>query len=456
MYEPKIYLVKPNKIEIENFNPRFYEPNFRFVKDKLEECTKLEVYLSEPPKGGSTPPYYMFKEPSGKEIPFIKTSAISRDFINVNDLHYIHPKYHNTVLRRSITKPNDVIFSMTGKFMGKAALMPNQIKEMNMSQNSVVLRTESKYKSAYLTLFLNSEINKIQVRGSYTISKQKYLNQGKIKELRVVPYDKKLVPTLQKYCQGIDIYYEALNSFKQGIDLVNNHYNVTTNIINRKSIFITKPKMLDHEILTPEYYCHDYRRFLEHVFSTSKTYKKLDYYVTPQVGSEIGSDNYSFEGIPFIKTSDIMNYNVDYQPNYYCSDSLFYELEQDVQYSDILLAKDGKIGEIALITDDSRFVYCGGLVKLQSNNLDIQIKLFTILASMVGQVQLKMWSIIASTMAHLRHNFFSECIIPDLDKELEDKILGYGGNGIKLRKTATKLITTAKKEINEYFLSYDN
>ena len=73
---------------------------------------------------------------------------------------------------------------MTGKFMGKAALCPPTITEMNMSQNSVVLHTDTPEKAAFLTIFLNSRINRIQVRGSYSITKQKFLNQGKISALR--------------------------------------------------------------------------------------------------------------------------------------------------------------------------------------------------------------------------------------------------------------------------------
>lgn len=456
MHEIKTYLIKPNKMDIESFNPRFYEPNFRFVKEQLEFCSKLDVYLSNEPKGGSTPPYYIFKDFVDNEIPFVKTSAISRDFLNMNDLHYIHSKYHKKELKRSITKSNDVIFSMTGKFMGKAALVPQCIKEINMSQNSVVLTTEDKFKSAYLTLFLNSEINKTQVRGLYTISKQKYLNQGKIRNLKIVPYDPSLEPILEKYIDGVNLYYDAVASFQTAINAINIYFKARTDITKVKKVFYQKPNLLNHNLLTPEYYCHDYRTILDYMKSNVDSWTTLDNYVTPQVGEEIGSDNYLFEGVPYIKTSDCLNYNVDYQPNYYCSEGLYYSLDQNIQFSDILLAKDGKIGETAFITDGAEFVYCGGLVKLQSGNLEDQMMLFTILASMIGQIQLKRWSVIASTMAHLRRDFFTQCIVPDLPDDLKNIVLQNCYNGIKLRKTSLSLIKESKEKVNEYFLSFNN
>lgn len=455
MQKIKTYLTKPSIISIDNFNPRYYEPNFLFVKNNLEKCTNLEIYLEEQPKGGSTPPYYLFKDFKDKEIPYVKTSAISRDFLNLNDLHYIHPDYHNKTLKRSIAKPYDVVFSMTGKFMGKAALVPNIINELNMSQNSVVLKTNSKYKSAYLALYLNSEINKIQVQGLYTISKQKYLNQGKIKSLKIIPYKDSLKPILEEYLKGIDLYYEAYNSFKNAIDTINEYYKIPEDITKIKKTFIQKSSMLEHKLFTPEYYCSDYRSILKTVKDKSLSCKTLDNFVSPKVGDEIGSANYLFEGIPFIKTSDCINYNIDYQPNYYCSPGLFHSLAQDVQFSDIILAKDGKIGEIALVTDDSNFVCSGGLVKLQSGDLDTQLLLFAILSSMVGQVQLKMWTVIASTMAHLRTiNFFKECIIPKLPEEISMKVLDYCHKGINLRKESSKLINDSKGKITDYFLSF--
>lgn len=453
MPKAKTYLVDSNKLNYKHLNPRFYEPNFVFVQEKLDQCTILNTFLESDPKGGTTPPSYLFKK-KGNGIPYVKTSAISRDFINMNDLHYIHPDFHKQKLKRSITKPYDVIFTMTGKFMGKAALSPKLIPDLNMSQNSVVLRTENKYKSAYLSLFLNSEINKIQIKGLYTISKQKYLNQTKIKNLKIVPYDKKLIPILDKYIQGIDLYYEAHSNFKKAIKEINDYFGINEISLNTKKSFHQKANLLTSDILNPSYYRADYQDILNTIKSRAKSYNTLDNYITPKPGNEIGRKNYCSEGVPFIRISDVANFNLDYFPNYFCTEGLYYAQEQDNQFLDILMAKDGKIGETALITDSNKFVYASGLVKMQSGDIDTQLLLFTILSSMIGKIQLDMWTVIASTMAHLRSEFFNKCIIPQLEPELKSNILNYCYKGVEQRKKSKSLIKESKEEISNYFLSY--
>ncbi len=69
-------------------------------------------------KRGSTPPAYFFYKDHG--VPFIKTSAVSRHYINANDLQLINEGFHNKTIKRSITHPYDIIYTMTGKFMGKS------------------------------------------------------------------------------------------------------------------------------------------------------------------------------------------------------------------------------------------------------------------------------------------------------------------------------------------------
>jgi hypothetical protein len=105
MSNPKTYTTKINSIKAINFNPRNYDPVFLFVQKKLKEYPEMRSVLIDDVKGGSTPPYYLFRKHYDVAVPFVKTSAICRDFINQNDLHYIDPRFHQLSLKRSITKP---------------------------------------------------------------------------------------------------------------------------------------------------------------------------------------------------------------------------------------------------------------------------------------------------------------------------------------------------------------
>lgn len=407
----KTFTTSPLNISASSFYPRNYNPEYLYVKNTLQNCETLSSFLKEPVKGGSTPPAHFFYEENG--IPFIKTSAILRHFVNANDLYYINEKYHRTSLKRSITNPYDVIFSMTGKFMGKATLCPKTIPELNMSQNSVLLRTDSPLKSAFLAIYLNSEINQIQIKGLYSITKQKFLNQGKITNLKISPYKTEYESILKQYLDGFDEYYEAVKEI-QTIILEFNKDNGLDWVQNNVYSCTVSPIHFDAKILTPNAYRQDTNTIISKL--TSGKFEQLETN-NLRKGDEIGSENYLESGVPFIKTSDICNFDIDKTPNYYCSSSF----HQDIKRGDIIFTKDGKPGEIAIINEDATAVLSSGLVIYHPQNEQERYWLFLLLSSNYGMAYFKKWFVIASTMNHLRKDFYDDFKIPECTDEFNQK-----------------------------------
>lgn len=442
----KTFLTNPIYLNSESFYPRCYDPVFLFVQEKLSKFPDLESFLARDVTGGSTPPYYLFKEKHEDGVPFIKTSAISRHFINTNDLHFIDEDFHQKTIKRSITKPYDVIFSMTGKFMGKAAICPLTLDEVNISQNSVVLHSDNPCKSAYLTIFLNSIINQQQVKGSYSITKQKYLNQGKISKLKIIPYNKDFNSNLENYLNGINDYYQSVEKINSIIEKFNLNYVNLDKDYNKCFSYLTPSKDMDKTILLPNKYRTDFTKIISKTPMTSlnlSMYKK-------NKGDEIGSKNYLFEGVPFIKTSNFLNYNVDYEPNYYCSDAIYNELEQDIKIGDILFTKDGKIGEVALVEENAKIAICAGINRIRPTSIEDRYLLFLLLSSDYGKIFFKKWSVIASTMAHLRKDFYSDFLIPNIpDKDNYIKSLQ---TAFEMKKNAFNVIMNEKElVVNKIF-----
>lgn len=439
----KTYTTKANYLKTASFYPRNYDPVYLFVKDNLKNYFELKDYLIDEVKGGSTPPYYLFfNEYEDNVIPFVKTSAISRDLININDLHFIHPEFHRKKIKRSITKPYDIIYSMTGKFMGKAALCPNTINELNMSQNSVVLQTKSPLHSAFITIFLNSEINRKQIFGLYSITKQKYLNQGKIAKLRILDLKRSYEKDLLDYLEGITNYYDSISTIKMNISEFNNIFKLPADTFHKKTSFMTKPDIIDTKILTAQYYRNDVN-VSSFINEGDKQLIKLDI----KKGTEIGSKNYLFEGIPFIKTSNFLNYSVDYQPNYYCSDAIYNELEQDLHTGDLLFTKDGKIGEVSILEESAKIVISSGIVRVRPQNDNQRYFLFLLLSSDFGKIYFNKWTVIASTMAHLRKDFYKDFRFINFDNEYIDNLITKTKKAFHDRKEAYFKIELAKKRI---------
>lgn len=439
----KIYTTKSNYLKTTSFYPRNYDPVYLFVKENLKNYFELKNFLIDEVKGGSTPPYFLFfNEYEKGMIPFVKTSAISRDFININDLHYIHPEFHKKKIKRSITKSYDVVYSMTGKFMGKAALCPNTVSELNMSQNSVVLKTKSPLHSAFLTIFLNSEINRKQIFGVYSITKQKYLNQGKIAKLRIIDFKRSYEKDLLDYLDGIKNYYDSISNIKNYISEFSKAFKIPADTFDIKTSFMIRPDVLDFKILTAQYYRNDVD-VSQFVNENDKQLIKLD----RKKGTEIGSKNYLFEGIPFIKTSNFLNFGVDYQPNYYCSDAIYNEVEQDLQTGDLIFTKDGKIGEISILEESAKIVISSGIVRVRPQNDKQRYFLFLLLSSDYGKIYFNKWTVIASTMAHLRKDFYKDFRFINFSEKYIADLVTKTQKSFKEKKEAYLKIELSKNRI---------
>lgn len=87
-------------------------------------------------------------------------------------------------------------------------------------------------------------------------------------------------------------------------------------------------------------------------------------------GDEIGGMNYGSGNIPFVRTSDISNWEVKIDPKQGVSEEVYnqYKSKQDVQENDLLMVKDGTylIGTCAIITKyDKKILYQSHLYKIR-------------------------------------------------------------------------------------------
>jgi len=441
------FLVKNKVLSAIDFNPRSYDPEYLKIKKNLNNYECLEHYLDKEIKGGSTPPYYLFKSNEDASIPFCKTSAINRDFINLNDLHYIDSNFHTKNLSRSITKPYDVIYSMTGKFMGKAALCPNVISEMNMSQNSVVIKNDNKLFSAQLCIFLNSKANKIQISGLYSITKQKYINQGRIAKIKIPPLIKKNTKYLEDYINNLDNYYGATIKVKNTIKNFNKDILKCDFIPDTSNFFVINNKSIIPMILTPKYYDNFNDSIISKINKLKISKVLSDFKI--KKGEEISSSNYIDAGVPFIKTSSFSNFGVDTQSNHYCSEEIFNNVNQNLSIGDIIFTKDGKIGEVGIIDENTKIVLSAGIIIVSVDNPDLRYWIFLLLNSLYGKVMFKKWNVIASTMSHLRKDIYNEFSIPEIDKNIQKKYIDELKTLFKQKSSAHKKINLSKSKVLE-------
>lgn len=144
-------------------------------------------------------------------------------------------------------------------------------------------------------------------------------------------------------------------------------------------------------------------------------------------GDEVGSDSYkSFierninKDKPFVRTSDIVNFETDIYPDYYIPSELC--CEQDVEPGDVLFTKDGKIGCTALVTIADRMMISSGVERLRLNSKALKLGLtqeylFIVLSTTeIGRYGAIRRTVVASTIPHLREDRLRDIIIPIINE----------------------------------------
>lgn len=133
----------------------------------------------------------------------------------------------------------------------------------------------------------------------------------------------------------------------------------------RKGVFI--PKYYDPQIEA------DLRAF-ENKHRLVSLFKLVkDGVLSWDTGIEVGKMAYGTGTVPFIRTSDISNWELKGDPKQAVSEEIYADNAQDVKEGDIFIVRDGTylVGTSCILTNkDTRILYCGGLYKIRVEKPD--------------------------------------------------------------------------------------
>jgi len=134
-------------------------------------------------------------------------------------------------------------------------------------------------------------------------------------------------------------------------------------------------------------------------------------------GDEVGKLAYGTGDIPFIRTSDISNWEVKLDPKHGLSEQIYqeYSTKQDVREKDILMVKDGTylIGTCALVTRfDTKIVYQSHLYKIRVLD-EAVISPYVLLAALSSKPVLK----------QIQSKRFTQDIIDSLGNRVTELVL---------------------------------
>lgn len=190
-----------------------------------------------------------------------------------------------------------------------------------------------------------------------------------------VPTDHKIFMAVAKWCghdsRGLEIPYddipliqERYERFKKGMPLEYDHLGFTVNQTQIKD-----------SIYLPIYYNPEIRKQLDDLRDRYQLVRVGNLVeqglVTISTGDEVGKLAYGTGQVPFVRTSDIANWEIKLDPKQGLSEAIYQKMakRQDVQPYDILMVRDGTylVGTCAMISPgETKMVYQSHLFKIRS------------------------------------------------------------------------------------------
>jgi len=443
------FSIQQNELQ-DNFYPSFYlfkkkidsfEKSNNFIYFNLGDKNVLEI-LTDGEHAGQ-----VFVE---KGATFIKNSYVKRYNISELEETYISEEKNNQ-LQRSQLQRGDVLFTTIGNIWISAVVNEN-LKHANINQNVVRMRiNEKKTNPYYLSCFLNSKITRFQVDNLFTGNIYPILTYPKIKSIKVVIKDKKTEKVITEMLKKAEINHDqSLKLIQKAQNLLKSKLNVDFKKISDSMFFsISQKEFSEQDMRNPTFFKPLYTNTIEAIKKNNETVL-LGNIADFKNGDEVWSENYKgylekkITDIPFIRTSDLINYEIDQYPDFYIDEEIYESIGQNIIEDEILLTKDGKIGLGGMITKNDKCILGSGILRIVPKQNKINpYYLFTILSiKEIGIYQANQRTVIASTIPHLRPDRISDFVIPIVKDQQE--IIDLVKQAFELKDERKRLIQEAK------------
>ena len=413
---------------------------------------------------GSTPDHFDERR-NDSDAFFIKSADVKRYNLNKTTISYISSDIHKKRKTKYIY-PQDILVSNTGKYLGFSCVVPSNIPESTTNQNISALRLlqENAYTPEFIAAYLNSYFGQREIESLLTLTGQKYLNSTNFKKLRVPHLKEERIKKITELMESI-VSKETMSvtQIEQAQKLFYSRINLDFKTIAKENTFsVNKSGFADADLWTPMYSCPLFVNTLKAIedrWNTIPIGKIADL----KKGDEVGSDTYigylekRKSDVPFIRTSDIVNYEIDQYPDFFIPEEIYKEIDQGFRGGDVLFTKDGKIGMVGMITESDKAIISSGFVGLRLNKKAAEYKitpeyLFIVLSiKEIGIYASKRRTVVASTIPHLREERLKEIEIPILDEETILEITALVKEAFKQKDEKKRLIAEVREAMDGYF-----
>lgn len=382
---------------------------------------------------------------------YIRVGDLKKYVIDMSESAFIDK---NQIKPKMILSKGDICFARTQATFDKLGNFAI-IDELNLneviSQHLSKIHPTKYVSSEYLVAYLNSKFGKRQMCIASYGDTRVELTHNQTKEIKIILLDDETVNQIEeKVKELIDCNQKAHYAFNKAQRIIDDQFYAIS--LDEDSVTTTKQLLVDNNLWSPTCYKPQFIQTINRI-KNGVTYKKLKDLITGQIhkGIEVGSDNYLIElekdtsDLPFIRTSDIYNNEIDYSPDYYVSKIIAKNNKcPDIRKDDIIFSKDGKIGQVGIINEANSIVPSSGYSIIRNNSTIPTNYLFAILSHKEIVInQAKMKTVIAATIPHLKVDKVANFLIPIFSEEIVlqiDKLIAEFRNNISKKQAIIREI----------------
>lgn len=433
------------------WDSEFYLKQFIFNENKLNNLLykKFASYTNYIKKGIFDLSPLNYKE---KGIPFIRTSEIKNPTIDFSTTVFLD-KTVNKENCKTILKPNDLVFTKIGAYIGDVAKLPSNYTEYNFSQNVVGVSLKNKNQGAILLAFFLSKFGKLQILRSLMLSGQGKLELIDIRNYKIPDFSNFLINYFNKlFIHKEKLILKSQQLYTQAEDLLLaevglQDFSPSTEAVNIKSFaesFGTSGR-LDAEYYQPKY---------EQVINKIKRqhYDNLKNLVSIKKSIEPGSNNYADEGLPFLRVADFSKQGLT-EPQKYLTPHFIEENKKTItslkpKKNTILFSKDGSVGMAYQLREDFNGITSGAILHLKIKDSEKLLPEYLTLVLNSELVQLQAQRDVGgSIILHWRVSEIEEVIVPIIPLKKQQQIAQLVEQSFALKAQSEQLLEVAKRAV---------
>lgn len=386
--------VAPEELQDKLFVPLF---RAKHVIADLEEKGVLPVSTIDDLTEVASGTYIAGYSPKG--LLYLRVDNVREFLCNLNpeDVEFVRSDADG-ITERVILKRGEVLIARTGT-LGKAAVCLGPVENAVLSQHMtrLTVKNAKKLKAGYLAAFLNCDLGKYQLIYSGYGSTRQELTHAALRAVKVPLLSERLQIRVDSLVtEGLCEMYRSITEYDAAVCCMEEAIGVPQFDTSADKHFAIPSDELG-KMWTARFYKPGYVEMCDWLNTTFEC-KPLGKLAHIERGKGTRVSDYATHGIPFVRTTSLINYGIDPFPDHYASDDTQELFQQPVTEGDILFSIEGKIGHAAYLTTEDACVFKNHIELVRCNSGVNPMYVYLILAGVLGKSQADKNTVVQATL----------------------------------------------------------